>query len=116
LQQMLGATRGALGACTERRGCRLEEATVWRIEPISFNPGLVSLARQACEAVIGSAFELPSGALHDAAEIAGRLPAAMLFCRSAGGVSHSAEEDTDAEALRAAIDAFGRLVELCLES
>jgi hydantoinase/carbamoylase family amidase len=116
LQGMLAATREALASCAEQRGCRLGEEPVWRIEPISFDPVLVSLAREACEQVTGSGFEMPSGALHDAAEIAARVPAAMLFCRSLAGVSHSPEEDTDDKALRAAIESFDLLVKRCLQA
>jgi hydantoinase/carbamoylase family amidase len=109
LAQMLEAARQALAACAEERGCELSEEPVWRIDPIAFHPELVAGARDACEEVTGTGFELPSGALHDAAEIARKLPAAMIFSRSAGGISHSPEEDTDEEALRAAIEAFGLL-------
>ena len=34
-------------------------------------------------------------------------PAAMIFCPSAGGISHAAEEDTAEDDLAAAIEAFG---------
>ena len=53
---------------------------------------------------------LPSGALHDAASMAGRMPAAMVFSASSGGVSHAREEDTEEDDLRAAIEAFGSFV------
>ncbi|MGH2982843.1 MAG: Zn-dependent hydrolase [Solirubrobacterales bacterium] len=109
LQRMLAAARRALASCAEERGCELGEEPVWRIEPVAFDPGLVASARLACEEVTGSGFELVSGALHDAAEIAGHVPTAMVFSRSAGGVSHSPEEDTEEAALRAAIEAFGLL-------
>ena len=56
---------------------------MWRIEPIPFDPGLVAAARDACGRVAGEPAELSSGALHDAAEVARVLPAAMLFAPSA---------------------------------
>jgi N-carbamoyl-L-amino-acid hydrolase len=52
---------------------------------------------------------LTSGALHDAAEIARILPAAMVFCSSAGGISHAKEENTPEPELVAGIEAFGLL-------
>ena len=52
---------------------------------------------------------LRSGALHDAAEMAGVLPAAMLFVPSIDGLSHAPGEDTSEEDLTAGIEAFGRL-------
>ncbi len=106
LARMLESVREAFATSAEERGCEVSEVAVWRIDPVAFDPELVASAREACEEVTGTGFELASGALHDAAEIAGKLPAAMVFCRSAGGISHSPEEDTDEAALRAAIEAF----------
>jgi N-carbamoyl-L-amino-acid hydrolase len=50
---------------------------------------------------------LTSGALHDAAEIARVLPAAMIFCASAGGLSHAAGEDSSERDLTLGIEALG---------
>ena len=69
-------------------------------------------ARGACERVTGTAYELPSGALHDAASMAPLVPTAMVFSPSLGGVSHAPEEDTAERDLQAAIEAFGALVEM----
>ena len=52
---------------------------------------------------------LTSGALHDAAEIARVVPAAMIFAASARGLSHTKEEDTREPDLIAAIKAFAEL-------
>jgi hydantoinase/carbamoylase family amidase len=111
LARMLEDAREALAACAEERGCELAEEPVWRIDPVAFDPGLVASAREACEEVTGTGVELASGALHDAAEIARKAPTAMLFSRSAGGISHSPEEDTDEADLGAAIEAFGLLAQ-----
>jgi hydantoinase/carbamoylase family amidase len=109
LTRMLASTREAVSDCAHARGCETAEELIWRIEPIAFDPRLVESARNACEEVTGTAFELPSGALHDAASMAGRMPAAMIFSPSIGGVSHAREEDTSDDDLRVAIQAFGRL-------
>ena len=114
LARMLEATREVVAACAAQRGCEASEEQVWRIEPIAFDPELVALAGEACERVAGTAYELSSGALHDAASMAPLLPTAMVFSPSIGGVSHAPEEDTAAPDLRAAIEAFGALVELRL--
>jgi N-carbamoyl-L-amino-acid hydrolase len=50
-----------------------------------------------------------SGALHDAAEVARVLPAAMVFCPSTAGISHARQEDTPEPDLAAGIEAFGLL-------
>jgi hypothetical protein len=57
-----------------------------------------------------------SGALHDAAEMARHLPAAMMFAPSTRGISHAKEEDTPEADLARAIDAFGRLAGGCSEA
>ena len=114
LARMLEATREAVAAGAAERGCEASEEQVWRIEPIAFDPELVALAGEACERVAGTAYELSSGALHDAASMAPLLPTAMVFSPSIGGVSHAPEEDTADPDLREAIEAFGALVELRL--
>ena len=111
LGRMLEATREAVAACAAERGCRMSEEPVWSIEPIDFDPELVALAREACEGVTGTAYELPSGALHDAASMAPHLPTAMVFSPSIAGISHAPEEDTAEPDLKVAIEAFGDLVE-----
>jgi hydantoinase/carbamoylase family amidase len=112
LARMLEAARQSARDAAGERGCELEDEPVWAIEPIAFDGDLVALARQACEEVTGSAYELPSGALHDAASMAVVVPTAMVFSPSIGGVSHSPEENTSDEDLTAAIEAFGRLANL----
>ncbi len=109
LARMLERTREAVATCAKERGCEISEEPVWRIEPIAFDEGLVAQAADACERVTGTAYELASGALHDAASMAPLLPTAMVFSPSIGGVSHAPEEDTDEPDLRAAIEAFGWL-------
>jgi hydantoinase/carbamoylase family amidase len=109
LARMLESTREALAACAAERGCETSEEPIWRIEPIAFDPELVQLAGQACEQITGTAFELPSGALHDAASMAPHVPTAMVFSPSIGGVSHAPEEDTAEPDLRTAIEVFGAL-------
>jgi N-carbamoyl-L-amino-acid hydrolase len=112
LARMLESVRSAAAAAAKERVCELEDDPVWAIEPIAFDRELVALARQACESVTGTAYELPSGALHDAASMALKLPTAMVFSPSIGGVSHAPEENTADEDLAAAIEAFGTLANL----
>jgi N-carbamoyl-L-amino-acid hydrolase len=114
LARMLESTRKAVTSTAAERGCEVDEEAIWRIEPISFDPELVGLAREACEKVTGTAYELSSGALHDAASMAPHLPTAMIFSPSIGGVSHAPEEDTAEPDLAAAIEAFGALAKLRL--
>lgn len=110
LARMLDSARGACETAAEERHLGLREEPVWRIAPIPFDTDLVAAARDACTAVAGTPAELESGALHDAAEVARILPAAMMFCPSKAGISHAKEEDTDEADLAVAIEAFGELV------
>jgi hydantoinase/carbamoylase family amidase len=109
LARMLDSSRAACETAAEERHLGLHETPVWRIAPIPFDSELVGAAREACAEVAGEAAELHSGALHDAAEVAQVLPAAMMFCPSKRGISHAKEEDTDEADLAVAIEAFGVL-------
>ena len=111
LGEMLEEVEAAAEGAAENRGCYCVVDRLWRIDPVDFDPGLVGLAREVCKEVAGSDRVLVSGALHDAAEIARKLPAAMLFVRSIGGVSHSPEEDSSEEDLELAIRAYADLAE-----
>jgi acetylornithine deacetylase/succinyl-diaminopimelate desuccinylase-like protein len=105
LAEMLAETRHAAREAATGHGCAVEEAEVWRIEPIPFDERLVAAAREAA----GTGRVMPSGALHDAAEMARHVPTAMLFTSSTGGLSHAREEDTPEADLEHAIRAFVRL-------
>jgi N-carbamoyl-L-amino-acid hydrolase len=114
LAGMLTELQAAAQRIADENGCGLESERIWAIDPIDFDPDLVRLAREACVEVAGSDRVLPSGALHDAAEVARRLPAAMLFVRSIGGVSHSPLEDSSEEDLALGIRAYADLAERSL--
>jgi N-carbamoyl-L-amino-acid hydrolase len=109
------ATRSAQAAAAER-GCAFDATHVWSIEPIPFDRNLVAQTREACHEATASDRILTSGALHDAAEVARVVPAAMMFCPSAAGISHAKEEDTPEADLVAAIEAFGLLANRVLAS
>jgi hydantoinase/carbamoylase family amidase len=98
----------------EKRRCELATELVWRIEPIPFDAGLVSLAQEAVAAAGGRTEALTSGALHDAAEVARVLPAAMVFVPSIDGISHAKEEDTSESELAVGIEVFGALANAVL--
>ena len=112
---MLAEARAEAERIATRRGCVLSIEPLFEVEPIQFDPELVAAARLACAEAGGSDRVLASGALHDAAEVARVVPAAMVFCPSAGGISHAKEEDTPEEDLAAAIEAFGLLANRVLD-
>ena len=90
--------------------CGLSTDLVWRIPPIPFDPRLVAIAERSAAAAGGRERAIASGALHDAAEMARHVPTVMVFAASIAGISHSKEEHSTDEALRAAIAAYGGLV------
>ncbi len=109
LASMLGQARQAVADAAARRGCEAEAELVWRIEPTRFDERLVAAARAACAERTGVERSMTSGALHDAAAVAGVVPAAMVFCPSIGGISHAAEENTSEADLAIGIEALGAL-------
>ncbi len=110
LSRMLEAAEYAASSAATERGCQLDSQSVWRIDPIPFDPDLIEHAAAACEAVTGERLVLASGALHDAAEVARVIPATMVFAPSRGGISHAPEEDSDEADLAVAIEAYAALV------
>lgn len=66
------------------------------IEPTRSDAGLVDALAQAAQAKAPGLWRrMPSGALHDAANLSASMPMAMLFVPSINGISHSFDEDTD---------------------
>jgi allantoate deiminase len=84
---------------------------LWRIEPRPFDPALVRLCAEAVREETGDAPRLPSGPLHDAAEMVPHMPVVMMFAYSSNWLSHCKEEDTPEPHLEKTIRAFLRLVE-----
>jgi N-carbamoyl-L-amino-acid hydrolase len=112
LAGMLREARAASERFAEEEGCEVEWAKIWSIEPIPFSPKLVGLCEEAIIETVGVSERLPSGPLHDAAEVA-RLgvPTVMMFVQSLRGLSHNAAEDTEREHLELAVEAFALLAE-----
>jgi N-carbamoyl-L-amino-acid hydrolase len=106
LSRMHEESREAAAGVARQRGCELAEEPVWRIDPTRFDPELVATARQACGEVAGTDRVLTSGALHDAANVARVLPAAMIFVASRAGLSHAPEEDSSEADLALGIEAL----------
>ncbi len=110
LAAMLADARVAASEAAAAEGCTVTWEPIWRIEPIPFHDELIAAARDACLAVSGSDHALPSGPLHDAAEMARRVPTVMVFSSSTKGISHAKEEDTPVEHLELAIRAYANTV------
>jgi N-carbamoyl-L-amino-acid hydrolase len=109
LADMLATAQEASRRIATEEGCEVAWERIWEIEPIRFDDQLIDIADAVVEDVAGTSHRLPSGPLHDAAEMARRVPTVMLFVKSLGGVSHTKEEDTPAEDLETSVRALGEL-------
>jgi N-carbamoyl-L-amino-acid hydrolase len=110
LARMLEGAASAAAAAAAEEDCSVTVEPVWRIGPIHFDPTLQAFADEAVVEVQGRTARLPSGPLHDAAEMAlAGIPTAMLFCQSLRGLSHTREEDTHPEHLALAVRALDGL-------
>ena len=92
----------------------VEWRRIWNIEPRPFDPHLVKLCEEAVREETGDAPRLPSGPLHDAAEMVPHMPVVMMFASSSRGLSHCKEEDTPEPHLQQTIRAYLRLVDKTL--
>jgi N-carbamoyl-L-amino-acid hydrolase len=89
---------------------------LWNIEPVPFHRELLGLCEAAVRDVCGAAHRMPSGPLHDAAEVARcGVPAVMMFVQSLQGISHNKIEDTREEHLEMAVVALDRLASKTVE-
>lgn len=110
LARMLHEAQDASRRFAAQEQCTVEWSRIWSIEPIAFHPRLLEFCEEAVRQVAGSAHRLPSGPLHDAAEVArAGIPAVMMFVQSLGGISHNKIEDTAEEHIEMAVHALHRL-------
>jgi N-carbamoyl-L-amino-acid hydrolase len=116
LAVMLAAAREASERFAREEDVEVSWQRIWGIEPILFDEALIELADEATNEVAGRSHRLPSGPLHDAAEVArAGIPTVMLFVQSLRGLSHTKVEDTRAEHLELAVQALDRLAAKTLE-
>ena len=111
LAAMLRDARVASEKAALENNVRVEWRELWRIEPRPFDASLVRLCEEAVREETGDAPRLPSGPLHDAAEMVPYMPVVMMFTYSSNGLSHCKEEDTPEPHLEKSIRAYLRLVE-----
>ena len=110
LARMLEWAREAAGRFAADERIDVEWERIWSIEPILFDDELIELADDAVREVAGTSHRLPSGPLHDAAEVARvGIPTVMLFVQSLRGLSHTKLEDTREEHIELAVQALDRL-------
>lgn len=116
LAQMYREAHEASERFAAEEGCTVAWSHIWNIEPVPFHPELIELADAAVREIAGASHHLPSGPLHDAAEVArAGVPAVMLFVQSLGGISHNKIEDTRVEHIEMSVLALRRLASKATE-
>jgi hydantoinase/carbamoylase family amidase len=114
LKKMLADAKAASQTAAKKHLVTVKWSPLISITPRLFDDTLMGFVRDAVKEVTGEAPELPSGPLHDAAEMADIVPTAMVFAMSSPGVSHTRIEDTPRPALDKSIRAFLITVERTL--
>jgi hydantoinase/carbamoylase family amidase len=116
LARMFEAAKSASERFASEERIEVEWERIWNIEPILFDEALIELADESIREVAGTSHRLPSGPLHDAAEVArAGIPTVMVFVQSLRGLSHTKLEDTKEEHLELSVQALDRLVTKTVE-
>src|SRR5271169_1982270 len=116
LAQMFREAREASQRFAAEEKCTVEWSRIWSIEPLKFHPVLLDLCEQAIQETAGRSHRLPSGPLHDAAEVSrAGIPTVMMFVQSLQGISHNKIENTLADHLELSVIALDRLATKAVE-
>jgi len=116
LAEMLDNAKAASRRFALEEDLEVDWERIWNIEPILFDERLIELADESIREVASSSHRLPSGPLHDAAEVArAGVPTVMLFVQSLRGLSHTKLEDTKEEHLELSVQALDRLASQTME-
>jgi N-carbamoyl-L-amino-acid hydrolase len=100
----------------KEEGCSVEWSRIWNIAPEPFHPALIDLCEEAIRETSGRSHRMPSGPLHDAAEVSrSGIPTVMLFVQSLKGISHNKIEDSREDHLHLAITAFDKLASMTID-
>ena len=110
LAELLSRAKDATERFAAEEDIEVAWERIWNIEPILFDETLIGFAEEAVRKVSGTSHRLPSGPLHDAAEVSrAGVPTVMLFVQSLRGLSHTKLEDTKREHLELSVRALDRL-------
>jgi N-carbamoyl-L-amino-acid hydrolase len=112
LASMWEQVREACERFAREEQLEVEYERIWEIQPILFDETLIGFADEAIREVAGTSHKLPSGPLHDAAEVSrAGVPTVMIFVQSLRGLSHTKLEDTKPEHIELAVRALDRLAD-----
>ncbi|MGR3506355.1 MAG: Zn-dependent hydrolase [Paracoccaceae bacterium] len=95
LKRMENVIRQTATEIAGQSGMALSFSDMMGLEPVTMDPALRAALTSAAKAKAPDRWrEMPSGALHDATNVAILMPVAMMFVPSIGGISHTFTEDT----------------------
>jgi beta-ureidopropionase / N-carbamoyl-L-amino-acid hydrolase len=115
LAEMLDNAKAASRRFAQEEDIEVDWERIWNIEPILFDERLIELADASIKEVTSTSHRLPSGPLHDAAEVSrAGIPTVMVFVQSLRGLSHTKLEDTKDEHLELSVQALDRLTDKTL--
>ena len=107
---MLNEAKAASERIAAEENIEVSWSKLWQIQPLPFHPDLIELCDQAIIETVGVSHRLPSGPLHDAAEmVRADVPTIMMFVQSLRGISHNKIEDTKEEHLIQCVEALDKL-------
>jgi hydantoinase/carbamoylase family amidase len=116
LAQMLQEAKDASEKFAKEGNVTVSWERLWQIAPRPFNDELIALCDEAIGETCGKVHRLPSGPLHDAAEVAAAgIPTVMMFVQSLHGISHNKIEDTKEEHIELCVTAFDKLAEKAMK-
>jgi N-carbamoyl-L-amino-acid hydrolase len=112
LATMYAEAQAASERFAKEAGCTVSWERLWHIAPAPFDQDLVDFCDEAIKETCGVSHRLPSGPLHDAAEmVMAGVPTVMMFTQSLHGISHNKIEDTKEEHLKQSVEALDKLAE-----
>ena len=116
LATMLHEAKAASEKFAKEGNVKVSWDRIWQIAPRPFNDELIALCDESIRETCGKVHRLPSGPLHDAAEVAAAgIPTVMMFVQSLHGISHNKIEDTKEDHLELCVTAFDKLAEKTME-
>lgn len=113
LARMEEIIRATAAEIADQMGLSVDFGTLLGLEPEAMDPTLQAALEAGAEAVSPGKWRImPSGALHDATNVARLMPVAMLFVPSINGISHAFSEDTNEADLVAGLEVLARATAL----
>jgi N-carbamoyl-L-amino-acid hydrolase len=116
LAKMLNDAQAASQRFATQGNVTVEWSRIWQIEPLPFHEELLGLCDEAISETVPRSHRMPSGPLHDAAEMSrAGIPTVMMFVQSLHGISHNKIEDTLEEHLELCVVAMDRLAQKVMD-